>query len=91
MPERVSVPAVEVKIADVASSLNLLPAMRCKPILLIGDSGGDFGGGVGGRSMSLGLEKIRPSDNLRGIGKGGCMNDVESLNVGMLGTSMRLS
>jgi len=60
---------VDVKIADVASSLNLLPAERCKPMLaLIGESGGDFGGGVGGWSLSLDFEKIRPSDNLRVMG-----------------------
>ena len=60
---------MDVKTADVASSLNLLPAERCKPMLaLIGESGGDFGGGVGGSSLSLDFEKIRPSDNLRVIG-----------------------
>lgn len=35
--------------------------------MLIGESGGDLGGGVGGRSVSLDLEKIRPSDNFRTI------------------------
>jgi len=37
-------------------------------LALIGESGGDFGGGVGGSSLSLDFEKIRPSDNLRVIG-----------------------
>jgi hypothetical protein len=57
---------VDVKTADAASSLNLLPAERCKPMLaLIGESGGDFGGGVGSRSLSFDFEKRRPNDNLR--------------------------
>jgi hypothetical protein len=37
-------------------------------LALIGESGGDFGGGVGGRSSSLDFEKIRPNDNLRVMG-----------------------
>lgn len=53
-----------VKIAETASSLNLLPLERGKA-MLIGESGGDLGGGVGERSVSLDLEKTRPSDNFR--------------------------
>lgn len=37
-------------------------------LALIGESGGDFGGGVGGLSFSLDFEKRRPSDNLRVMG-----------------------
>jgi hypothetical protein len=59
-----SVGAVAVKMAETASSLNLLPLERGNPMLM-GESGGDLGGGVGGRSVSLDLEKTRPSDNFR--------------------------
>jgi hypothetical protein len=60
-----SVGAVAVKIADTASSLNLLPLGRGKPMVtaLMGESGNDLGGGVGDRSVSLDLEKTRPNDN----------------------------
>jgi hypothetical protein len=61
-----SVGAAAVKIAETASSLNLLPLERGKPMLM-GESGGDLGGGVGGRSVSLDLEKTRPNDNFRTI------------------------
>lgn len=58
--------AVAVNIAETASSLNLLPLERGKPTA-IGEIGGNLGGGVGGWSVSLGLEKTRPSDNFRTI------------------------
>lgn len=56
--------------------------MRCKPILaLIGESGGDFGGGVGGRSVSLDFEKIRASDNLGAMSRKGMTSSWESVVV----------
>lgn len=65
-PVMLSEGAVAVNMAETASSLNLLPLERGKP-MVIGESGGRLGGGVCGLSVSLGLEKTRPSDNFRTI------------------------